>query len=98
MQAQPTQNTQTQAVYPRQRQAIVLLKMVPILPIEAKKAFLSGETLFVSWKKFPISFMESESIHISNGKSWKPCLESWASRNGKSAFFFRLERSEQGKF
>lgn len=96
MQAQPIEKTQVS--YPRERQVIVLLKMVPVLPIEAKKLFLSGETLFVSWKKFPISFMESESIHISGGKSWKPCLESWASRNGKSAHFFRLERSEQGRF
>ena len=96
MQAQPIQKTQV--FMPRERQSIVLLKMAPVLPLEAKKLFLSGETLFVSWKKFPISFMESESIHISNGKSWKPALESWASRNGKSAFFFTLERSEQGKF
>ena len=85
---------------PRYRQDIICLKLVSIpYEVDAKKAFISGETLFVSAKEKPVSFMDQcESMHISKNRPWKAAVESWRSRNKGIPHFFYILRTIDGKF
>jgi hypothetical protein len=85
---------------PRYRQDIICLKLVSTpYEVDAKKAFISGETLFVSAKEKPISFMDQcESMHISKNRPWKAAVESWKSRNKGTPHFFYILRTVDGKF
>lgn len=77
-------------------QNVVFLKLVSVSEYNAKRLFISGETLFISNKENPISFMDNcESIHISGGKTWKAALDRCKSINRGKQWFFVLERSEE---
>jgi len=80
-------------------QPIVMLKLIPIGETDAKRAYIAGETLYITYHKNPVSFMECECIHISNGKPFRSAVASWKSRNkNMNAHYFTMERSIGGYY
>jgi hypothetical protein len=80
------------------KQPIVMLKLIPIGEADAKKAFISGELIYVSYHKNPVSFMECETIYISKGKPFKAAINSWKSRNQGTPHYFTMDRSIGGYY
>ena len=85
---------------PRYRQEIVLLRFAPIGEIDAKKAYLAGEIIFLSAKRSPKIFVDyCEQIEIKANRPWKPIIESWKVRNKTNdVHYFTLLRTVDGKF
>jgi hypothetical protein len=80
-------------------QPIILLTLVPISENDAKKSYIAGETLYISYHKNPVSFMECETIHILTNKPFKSAVDSWKGKNqGNKPHYFTMERSMGGYY
>jgi hypothetical protein len=80
------------------KQPIILLNLYPIGERDAKQAYIGGETVYITYHKNPVSFMECETIHISVKKLFKSAVDRWKSKNQGKPHYFTMERSIGGYY
>lgn len=79
-------------------QPIVMLKLIAMGEKDAKRAYIEGETLYITYHKNPVSFMECETIHITSNRPFKSAIDSWKSRNQGTPHYFTMDRSIGGYY
>jgi hypothetical protein len=79
---------------------IILLHLVSVSETDAKKVYIAGELLYVTYHKNPVSYMECETICILTNRPFKAAVDSWKGRNkGKGTpHYFVMERSIGGYY